>query len=535
MMSRRLTDEHDSARMLTEVHVPLAAMVLGLDLAPRALSADEAASFGDPFTRNLLLKGVVPMTSAELAAAIDALPDGEARPLRKLYVVAEGAPFQSSHPDVPLNARLVVTWQKDAATAPDLLLSTTTELHQRDSLLQLIAWSETQGAFHFFERGAAGWAWAGHSFHALEPGSRGQGPFDSHVNGGLVMKELKTPWPHWHSQARGIPRELVFDTPEASSHPLFARLEGAEVLEQAVRTGVRRWTKRRVRSQLRDGSLYELAWYVRQVLWTTSVNIVSSEVLTRRLDMVDELALPRSFFFDEDGLIEAVSRLDENVDVTPTHELVVAGGAYLEAAAALGLRVEAGLEKESPVAAVAGDTEFAFAVPERAFEDQAVLSELMRVEALSPRLALCLLMVDFSNPVFSPDRAALLSHFPTRIATGDAGRALDEYVIGSARLADGSAAPERQLLALWDDADLLGTVARRLASFASAVQARLRTAAGIRDLLELADSRREAFRERALNEFRHTTARHGATVARLAMAEDGSLFTKTTDLGVKEN
>lgn len=539
-VARRLQEEHGPARLAASpdggaAPVPLAAMVLGVDIVPRPLGADEVAAFGDPFTRNLLLRGVVPMTLAELSAAIDALPAGEARPLRKLYVVAEGAPFQAAHPAVPLNARLVLTWQKDAATAPDLLLSTSSELNERDSLLQLIAWSETQGAFHFFERGAAGWAWAGNSFHALEPGSRGQGPFDSHINGGLVMKELKAPWLHWHSQSGGIPRELVFGSPEARNHPLFARLEGAEVLEQAVRTGIRRWTRRRIRSHLQAGSLSQVEWYARQVLWTTSVNIVSSEVVARRLDTVAELALPRTFFFDEDGIREAASQLDENVDVTPGHEFVVDGRAYRAALAALGMQVEAGLEKDPPVAAVAGDTEFAFAVPERAFEDQAVIAELMRVEVLSPRLALCLLMVDFSNPVFSPVRAALLAHFPAGIAAGNAGAALDQHVIRSARQAAGEAAAEQQLLALWDDPDLLGAVQRRLASFAAAVQARLRTADGLRELLQLADSRRKAFRERALNEFRHTTARHGAAVARLAMAEDGSLFTKASDLGEKEN
>ncbi len=61
--------------------------------------------------------------------------------------------------------------------------------------------------FHFYERLHGTFFWAGMSQHALEDATRGQGPFDSHVNGSLVMKELRSPWVHWHAPQAGINEE----------------------------------------------------------------------------------------------------------------------------------------------------------------------------------------------------------------------------------------------------------------------------------------------------------------------------------------
>lgn len=500
-------------------------MVLGLDAAPRRMTVAEVSEFGDPFTSQLLLKGIVPLTLEQLSAAIDALAGGEARPLRKLYAVAEGASFQSTQPRLDMNTRLVITWQKDSVTAPDLLLSTVTSLDDPEALLQLIAWSERQGVFHFFERKKGAWAWAGSSLHALAQETRGKGPFDSHINGGLVMKELRAPWLHWHSMDNSIPRELIFTTPAQREHALFANLAGAEILEAAVRAGVRRWTRRRLTRDLQGDRIENFHQYARQIVWTTSVNLVSSGLLSRRLSSVAELSLPRVFFFDEEGLREVASRFTD-VDLIPPHEFTVHSGLYLACLSKLQVRVDDG----QPGHSVKGDTEFAFAVPERAFEDQAVLLELMTREVLSPRLALCLLMVDFTNPVFSPERAELLELFPAAIQSGNGGAGLDKAVIEAARAAQHSS-PATQLLKYWTDADLAHTVRTLLSDFAAAVQRRLRTEDGVVDLLTLADSRKEAFRRRKLHEFRHTTSVTGAPVPHLAMRPDGTVFEKPSTLG----
>src|SRR5579863_259237 len=45
------------------------------------------------------------------------------------------------------------------------------------------------------------WIWAVSSWDALAPDTRSNGPFDSHVNCALNMKELNQPWVNWHSLA----------------------------------------------------------------------------------------------------------------------------------------------------------------------------------------------------------------------------------------------------------------------------------------------------------------------------------------------
>ncbi|MCE6977266.1 hypothetical protein EI534_07595 [Pseudomonas frederiksbergensis] len=524
---RALVNHQAPAGEVVEPEVPLVAMVLGVHDRPQLMTLEEVQAFGDPFTTHILLKGQVPLTLVDLADTIEALSGEEARPLRKLYVVAEGAGFQSTIPSLPMNTRLVFTWQRDNATPPDFLLSTTTDLEDTGSLLQLIAWSEAQGVYHFFERVRGGWGWAGSSLHALQDPSRGKGPFDSHINGGLVMKELKEPWNHWHTMTNGFSRDLVFEMAEERNHPLFAELTGAQELESAVKTGVRRWTTRRVLKDLVGGQLLNLKWYARQILWTTSVNLISSTVLSKLLALQPEFALPKSFFFDVDGIDFLTMQLGD-LAVLPSSEITVLSSLYAKALDELQVHIEAFQGGRS----VRGDTSFAFLVPERAFEDLAVIEALVRREVLSPRLALCLLMVDFTNPVFSPFRAELLLLFPESIVQGAKGAALDNVVISRAKANPSSSTQE--LLLLWEDQDLLGTIQRRLADYVTAVQARLRTHDGVIDLLKLADSRKEAFRKRKLNEFRHTTSVNGATVSQMAMRVDGSVFTKSTGFSEEE-
>lgn len=507
---------------------PLLAMVLGIDAEPRELTIGEIESFGDPFTQLLLLRGVAPLTLEELSSAIDALAGDEARPISKVYAIAEGAAFQSTIPSLPLNTRLVITWQTDAATGPDLLLSTSPDPQDPDSLMQLIAWSEAQGVYHFFERKRGRWAWAGNSLHALSAPSRGKGPFDSHVNGGLVIKELKFPWIHWHSQANGIPVQLIFPT-AFGAHPLSKKIQGAEVLELAVQAGVRRWTRRRVAANVQGSEFSGVESCAKQVLWTTSVNLVSSGMLSRRLASQSEFVLPRTFFFDDDGINEAIAHMDD-AQLSLPQEISVDAQLYTQGLAKFNVHVEATPAGPS----VAGDTEFAFVVPERAFEDLAVIAELLKTKILSPRLALCLLMVDFSNPIFSPDRAELLDFFPDKAVIGNGGADLDKIVIQAARQASAGSEPARELLRLWDDVDLIQNIQRRLANYLIAVQSRLRTPEGVFDLLQLAGSRKEAFRGRKLHEFAHTLAVSSPTVAHLAMHRDGSVFKKVSTKGEGE-
>jgi hypothetical protein len=495
------------------------------------MSADEASRLGDRFSRDILLAGQNPLTLRAVEKAIVGLRE-PALPIRRLFLVAEGAQFAAAGTQFEPNARLAFSWQASEAKPPDLLLSTVPSADDPLALLQLIAWSDVDGAFHFFERTEGAWVWAGNSFHALKAPTRGRGPFDSHINGSLVMKELKAPWVHWHSQSAAIPRSVFGEASEFNTDPLFAELDGAQRLEGIVKAGVRRWTRSRIDAHITGGELRNLPEYMRQILWCTSVNLVSSTDGYR--GSASRLNLPTSFFYDVDALDMLCRRLDPPVDVVPPARLSVDAALYRAEIAAQGIGVT---EDSVRQARADGDAHFAFVVPERAFEDLAVLNELVARQAISARLALALLLVDFCNPVFSPRRAALLRYTPDAIAIGAGGAALDRSFVEAVALAaapKGSA--EVEFLDLWHCGDLGSLAATLIGGFHAAIEVMLSKAAGVRALVALAESRREVVRRtRSLSEFRSTMPQGSDPPRHLAMSPDATLHIKDDTMGEGEN
>lgn len=521
----------DGAGSVSTLATKLTRFVKGLDAAATSMPDDEVRALGDPFSRGVLLTAEPPKTVRQLFDAIAAMTD-PVLPIRQVFLVAEGGQARLRRPDFELNARLVVTWQPSAGSGPEIMLSTVPAADDPQALMQLIAWSKADKSFHFFERerNSGAWVWAGHSFHALDPKSRGQGPFDSHINGGLVMKELKAPWTHWHSTSASIPPEAFPTDSELLTEPLFQRLKSAHILEGIVKTGVRRWTKSRLDHSTNAGRLGDVPNYLKQLLWCTSVNLVSSTRVTGQPD-TEGYPLPTSFFYDFDALAFLGEELAPGKGLVPDARLSVEAGAY-EAALA---EIEVGIvEDEGDGTRLDGDTHFAFLVPERAFEDFVVLQELVSRGAVGARMALCLILVDFTNPVFSPSRAALLAHVPDEVEL-DGGSDFDTRFldkIGNAALGS----PEAEFLAFFNHPDLVPTARDLLSKFVRVLERRLRTPEGVLDLVRLADSRRQVFASRrSLAEFRSTLAMGRNPMPHLAMAADGIIYQKSSDIGEEEN
>lgn len=509
-----------------EVQPRLVRFLSGLDDIPQTMTNQQVADLGDSFTRTVLL--TVENPPQTLRELVDAIENSSEVTVRNMFLVDEGAVPNRTNCRFARNPRLVFCWRAAPNKPPVILLSTVPVADDPTSLLQVISWSERDRAFHFFERKSGVWGWAGNSFHALSAPTRGLGPFDSHINGALVMKELKRPWSHWHTAANGIPREGVTDDDSFTADPLFAQLDGAETLEGIVRSGISNWTASRIDHHIVGDSLSHLDQYLRQVLWCTSVNLVSSGDAFDD-ERVTEFDLPTTFFYDSDAFEFLADELGFGADLLPPDRLTVDARMYRTAVEAAKVSVSDG---EPSPHKVVGDTHFAFLVPERAEEDQAVLRRLVTTGVVSPRLGMCLLLVDFTNPVFSSQRASLLRHIPDSVGVGNGGAALDEAFIAEVSASTGSA--ETEFLNWWHAPDLLAAAAANLASFHSALRDRLKTHAGIEDILRLAASRRRVLtRTRTLLEFKATLP-SGAARPRLALALDASLITKPTNLGERE-
>jgi hypothetical protein len=155
-----------------------------------------------------------------------------------------------------------------------------------------------------------------------------------------------------------------------------------------------------------------------------------------------------------------------------------------------------------------GDTHFVFTVPEPAFEDVAVLKTLLAQKVISGKLAACLLMVDFANPVFSPRRAALLQYSPAAAPSAGPGD-LPDFVaaVRQAAAALPGSSPEAEFLGNWQMAerDWRTLFAKRIEKYMAKLAVQLQTASGVESIFRLAESRRREFRKRPLAEFRLTT------------------------------
>jgi hypothetical protein len=488
--------------------------VIGIDQAPRPMTKEEIADeLNDPFAVLLLRKGNFPETHLEVLRGIDkATPDSS--PLRRQmsFVVGEGSQitFSDKTKNVRRGLRLSITRGRD--TEIDVMVSTDASGDPDDRFLQVMGWDEKNGVFHYYERKNGIWVWAGNSTHALDPKSRGRGPFDSHVNGSLVMKELKAPWTHWHSVDASVPPEVFPPNDPARKDPLFTRRSGGEVFEaRVVRPGVRRWTERRFqRTAAADGTVQQVRALMEQLFVTTTVNLVSSFGESRTVTPGGDLGLPSTFFVDADGLGDLG---------LPTPFLSVRGKLYLDALKKFDVALVDGGFRQP------GDTHFAFLVPERAFEDLDVVKKCLEVRLLSDRFVGCALMVDFPNPVFSPRRARLLAHVPKTFAKSG-NETLAQQIAAAIEAAGGAAgSPEREFLDLWQRGNgWRAEASKRLRAYYKAVEQRLETAAGFEDYFRLAESRRREVLGLELSEGRPLLfARSNLPQETLEMTPDGTV------------
>ncbi|RWE07707.1 MAG: hypothetical protein EOS23_26735 [Mesorhizobium sp.] len=474
---------------------------LGQDELPVELSSESLRQeVNDPFAHLVLGAGHRPQTLLDVLAILDAVSGSAAIPGQRLYRLAEGGQIPWSAETAGLDRRLRLVITRHRGEDAELVISTAPPFSSATIFLQLFAWDPKLGAYNFYERRRGVWSWAGSSWQALDPPTRGHGPFDSHVNGAPVMKELKLPWMHWHSQSASIPDDILAADDPLRQDPFYhgTHLKGGEDLELTVRAGIARWTRSHFDRRVSNGRLSRAPEFFRHVLMTTTVNLTSSPQRGSSLGPDDMLRLPTTFFINSDSIID-----DLGLPATFNRQKVSASF-YASRLREYGVRLQDG------TFSLDSDTHFAFAVPEPSLEDRVVLGELLKRGALSRRLAACMLMVDFCNPIFSPRREALLRFIPNEIAL-NGGKDMDDQFIRSVTGSPGAThqgSPEAELLTFWnlETSNWEVLMAERLERYWANVGAALSTVEGFDGIFRLAESRRRVFRKRPLAEFGLTLA-----------------------------
>jgi hypothetical protein len=505
--------------------------VIGSDEMPRQMTESEANDLlCDPFAELLLKRGNFPLTTRKLLAALDAFNGeaGDGLPTQKIFLVADGGQFAWTPETDDLNRlfRFAITRQR--GNEPDLLVSSSTVADSEDAehFLQLLAWDRKNKVYNYYERRLGTWVWAGNSLHALASETRGRGPFDSHVNGSLVMKELRAPWHNWHSQAVSIQDSALAPDDPLRQDELFKNRVGAEELEIFVRAGIRRWNRARFEHFLSEDkkSFRHVSFLMKQVLETTSVNLTTSAQRSRQITDGKTLHLPTAFFVH----LEAFeNELRFNLDFPPVS---VSGKFYQNSLNKYDFTVTDG--KFS----FAGDSFFAFLIPEPAFEDTSVLSLLLEKQFISPRFAACLLMIDFQNPVFSPRRKKLLRYVSDAAemkAGGDVLSDIEERFVAAAEAVENSVeagSPEKEFLENWrlPEGDWKQIFEAKINDYAAKLAEKSQTEEGFDGWIRLAESRRREFRSRKLAEFRLTTPKTNILdeAPALQMYADGTVVEK---------
>ncbi|MEU5366861.1 hypothetical protein ABZ354_25930 [Streptomyces sp. NPDC005925] len=462
--------------------------ISGRDDRARPVSADELAALGDPMAAGFFRAGRFPTTVQDLLSALPATATAS----RKVYLISEAGQIP---PDAigERDMRYAITVAvRDSQI--DLLISTQAGGDPESAFLQVAAWDPAVRVFNFYTRFDSSWVWAGNSWDALEPDSRGKGCFDSHINGSVVMKELRIPWINWQSERATI--RLAEDDP-LRHDPLYQEVIGAQRLELTVRSLVTRWTAARLAAVTATGVVDHPDRLLRHLFTTTTVNLAGTDRQSSTITAdSQDLTLPTGFWLNQDLLFDD---LGLSTQAAPPR---APAARYVAGLTRFGFRLE---ERHSSFSQP-GDTFFAFVVPEAAHEDNEVVRQLVRTGLVPARFAACVLMVDFPNPVFSPDRSLLMRYVPTTPTkmTELCGKVAGTISDAARTLPEDS--PESRFAAHWKVPEDTWPTAfgQRADTYLRKVTERLRTEDGYDDYVRLAESRRRQFRRMRLNEFELT-------------------------------
>ncbi|GAQ90896.1 hypothetical protein KFL_006990020 [Klebsormidium nitens] len=515
---------------------PIKAFVVGVDTRGRTMQESEVNSrLQDPLAA-LMLK-LVPASERpqNLDTTVEFIVN--ASPADKFdfmtFLAGEGGQMRWTEETKDLDRALRFLWVRFPRTATgsrdqaDILVVGSALGFADDAIfLQCASWDVANRTYNFYKRLNGEWFWAGQSHMAFDPATRLQGPFDGHVNGNLVMKELTPPWNNWHSSVAGISETALPPSHPLRTHPLFTGKEVANKLQTlVVQPAIDRFTSARIDSLVQGAKLTGVKLLINQILATATVNFVSSAERSKQRFTKNEYDLPPGFFLDIESLSAA------GIVAGDTSKLRVSYQKYQDSLTEYDFRLQAGAFAQK------GDTFFAFFVPAPAKEDVVLLQQLIDRGIVTKRLAACLMMVDLANPVYSDHRRRLAQYAPDEIQYSAATRSSDlEALLAPAIVAAAKGAPEdsaeAEFAANWaiPEADYAAAFQQRVDAYLAAVSARLTEEPNepFFQYTELADSRRREFARTKLAEFALTlpVTKIAATASFLEMRPDGTVQRK---------
>jgi hypothetical protein len=375
------------------------------------MTADELAKLDDPVA-NFILKGDgCPLTFTDIQAKLlKTDPCAQGEPGLSTRLVTDRAQLLGK----PDSYRAVVKRECQKRTDHELFMSVfgigtradaqgkVTDVGVPQTTLELIgeqktkdAAGKTSGVFNFYAREDNQWKFFGSSADFVTSGyecnadgacipkaATNQRCASCHVGGGLVMKELQSPWVNWEG-ARSTPgsQDVIGKNPA-----LFGTQGNGVDLETSVERGNQDdWIPARV-ALLKKLGLKDV---LRPLFCSTDMNLVSRNVPNLQGLAFDTLFRSNGGFVTFDQYNKAVATAKQRVvDGRSGQQLIGAGG--------------------KP----AVDTVFGFTFPERSTQDEDYVTELQNQHIVDIDFVKDVLIVDFTRPLYSPTRCKMLDSLP---------------------------------------------------------------------------------------------------------------------------
>jgi hypothetical protein len=482
----------------------------GLDNCMQLMSASDIAALGDPFAVNVLAKGIGnaskwPATVESIVSLVTAVPNFGAN--QQSYMLGEGSqiPTTIAPRDAGRNLRYVITW--GAGSAPTIFLSAApsgTHPGRPPLFLQVIGYDQQKNLFNYYEfvsnpgQPTRSWALAANSDNARNPQTTGRGCMACHINGALNMKELVPPWNNWQSAAASISQNNI---PAAvANDPLYIHLSGAEILQRNFQSRQSSYSQGLAAMSISGGTIKGVPALLRRLITTTTVNFTA----TPRTP-TDTVQIPSDFFLAQ----AAFGTGQINLAFSTPAQFTVPATAYNTFIADQKFALQQ-LDAQGKVVYQQPGANFsALFVPAMAFEDVAMIQQLINQKAIDANFAASVLLVDFPNPIFSAARESLMKYAnqistAQQLGSGSNPAGIPAKFIALVQAAAKSqpacdpakllqCTPEQQFLFYAGRSDWKQRAQNQVNPYFAAVTQRLGTAAGVNDYLTLWASRQAQF------------------------------------------
>lgn len=273
-------------------------------------------------------------------------------------------------------------------------------------LVEVIVKDQKHGLKNFWEligeKSGARWYYRGNSFDIVADSAKihlGEGAYfgdrlrcsGCHINGDLVMKE-RFPYNDWKPAGKALETgqhklsaTLSTENPESAAAFMISKASPPAHLDKAVRQSLTAYVKR-----LAEVSAQSDRQWLRSLLAPLEINLVCDSKPLGHRNFVE---IPASFFLDP---LLSGPQPPIRVPLKVYQQALARGGSSFAADETKGL-----VETQHP-----------FLIPVRSLADELKIAHLVDSDKLDPALIKRFLSLDFTTPIFSPERLELMECVP---------------------------------------------------------------------------------------------------------------------------